>query len=437
MDMEQKPPPTTEPMKVEEEVIEDEMVTAYDEIEDSVEVADFIAILKNARIDDAANKIKEKCILKMTRIYTEAKKIDDVLNILKSNNDYFSIIPKARTAKLVRNIIAIVATVPDSLPIQIQLCKDVIEWCKAEKRTFLRQRIEAKLASLLLQSGDPTQALNLLNSLLHELKKLDDKQMLTEVFLTESRVHHALQNFPKAKAALTASRTAANVIYVSPLLQAEIDEMSGVLHCEEGDHVTAYSYFLESFEGYDGGNDRRAVTCLKYMMLAKVLSESASEVPSILGTKQAMKYSGVELDAMSAIAKAAKLRSLEDFTATVQQYEMQLRHDTLISHQLDDLFQKMMELNLLKIVLPYSCVEIAHVASLIKLPEPEVERKLSQMILDRRFAGILDQGKGHLIIYENSSEDKAFTKGLSVIANIGTVVEALANHAKLVEKTPV
>jgi hypothetical protein len=48
-----------------------------------------------------------------------------------------------------------------------------------------------------------------------------------------------------AKASLTAARTAANSIYVSPLLQAEMDEMSGVLHCEEGDNTTAFSYFLE------------------------------------------------------------------------------------------------------------------------------------------------------------------------------------------------
>lgn len=45
-------------------------------------------------------------------------------------------------------------------------------------------------------------ALALINSLLRELKKLDDKMVLTEVHLLESRVHYALSNLPKAKVGL-------------------------------------------------------------------------------------------------------------------------------------------------------------------------------------------------------------------------------------------
>jgi 26S proteasome regulatory subunit N6 len=42
-------------------------------------------------------------------------------------------------------------------------------------------------------------ALLLIESLLKELKRLDDKMILTEVHLLESRVNHATKNFSKAK----------------------------------------------------------------------------------------------------------------------------------------------------------------------------------------------------------------------------------------------
>lgn len=42
-------------------------------------------------------------------------------------------------------------------------------------------------------------ALTLIENLLRELKRLDDKMILTEVHLLESRVNHATKNYSKAK----------------------------------------------------------------------------------------------------------------------------------------------------------------------------------------------------------------------------------------------
>lgn len=382
------------------------------------------------RVDETALRIKEAAIYKLARLLTQGKQFADVMNLLKDNNAFFGSIPKARTAKIVRSIIDIVATVPDSLDVQIRLCQDVITWCKSEKRTFLRQRIEAKLAALLLQKKEVNVALVLLDGLLYELKKLDDKQMLTEVHLTESRVYLALENLPKAKAAMTSSRSAATAIYVTPLLQAELDEMAGLLQCEDDDYTTAYSYFQESFEAYDSCGDSRALRIISYMALAKILGGSPGDVSGLLNGKQGLKYAGPELQALLEVAKAAKARSLEHFQQVVTANAMYLHSDDLIARRLDVLYNTMLESNLIKIISPFSCVEISHVAFLIKLSEAEVERKLAHMILDRKFSGILDQGKGHLIVYESSSEDASFKSGLEIVENMGHVVAALAERGK-------
>jgi 26S proteasome regulatory subunit N6 len=67
----------------------------------------------------------------------------------------------------------------------------------------------------------------------------------------------------------------------------------------------------------------------------------------------------------------------------------------------------------------------------------KVIQKLSQMILDHKFSGILDQGRGHLIIYETTSNDLNYSRGADVISNLGQVVEVLFNRAKTLQKSAV
>jgi hypothetical protein len=76
-----------------------------------------------------------------------------------------------------------------------------------------------RLAALMMETGEFHPALQLVGTLLTEVKRLDDKLLLVDVHLIESRLHHHLLNTPKSKAALTAARSAANSVHVPPSLQ--------------------------------------------------------------------------------------------------------------------------------------------------------------------------------------------------------------------------
>ncbi|KAG0463416.1 hypothetical protein HPP92_018912 [Vanilla planifolia] len=101
----------------------------------------------------------------------------------------------------------------------------------SRKRTFLRQRVEARLAALLMESKEYSEALSLLTGLIKEVRRLDDKLLLVDIDLFRKQLHFS-EKPAKRKAALTAARTAANAIYVPPAQQGTIDLQSGILHAE-------------------------------------------------------------------------------------------------------------------------------------------------------------------------------------------------------------
>jgi 26S proteasome regulatory subunit N6 len=374
-------------------------------------------------------KAREEAALALADLYASRGSADKLTMLLEDLRPLFAKVPKAKTAKIVRAIIDAVSRIPGTTELQLKLCREQAEWAREEKRTFLRQRIESRLASLLFATKDYQGALTLIGRLLSEVKRLDDKLLLVDIHLLESRVHHALRNIPKSKAALTAARSAANAIYVPPSAQAEIDCQSGTLHAEEKDYKTAYSYFYEGFEQYSSVDERSAGPVLKYMLLCKIMSGNADDVAGIVNTKAGLKFSNSGVDAMLAIAEAYKHRSLKEFQAALNKYTKDLTQDIIVHNHLKSLYDKMLEQNILRLIEPYSCVEIAHIAKLIDLPLPVVESKMSQMILDKTFCGTLDQGSGSLIIYDSPEIDKAYNSAIETFQTLENVVGTLMKRS--------
>ncbi|KAG2133753.1 hypothetical protein DEU56DRAFT_757091 [Suillus clintonianus] len=138
-----------------------------------------------------------------------------------------------------------------------------------------------------------------------------------------------------------------------------------VRHAEDKDYTTtySYSYFYETFENISSQDDPAALNTLKYILLCKVMFEYARRC-NITPLHQAR---GIEN--MHAIALAHQNRNLADFENVLRDF----KHAKQVGQGRQD-----------------------------------VEAKLSQMILDKVFHGVLDQGGGCLIVFDDLEADVGF-----------------------------
>uniref|UniRef100_A0A673BN79 Proteasome 26S subunit, non-ATPase 11a n=1 Tax=Sphaeramia orbicularis TaxID=375764 RepID=A0A673BN79_9TELE len=184
---------------------------------------------------------------------------------------------------------------------------------RPRKRTFLRQALEVT-------------SFRLGSQLLQELKKMDDKALLVEVQLLESKTYHALSNLPKARAALTSARTTANASTAPP-------------NCRQ--HWTCSQESSTAAEEKDW----------------KTIMLMPEDVQALISGKLALRYAGRQTDSLKCVALASQNRSLADFEQALTEYKSELRDDPIISTHLTKLYHNLLEQNLIRVIEPFSRVQ--------------------------------------------------------------------------------
>jgi len=374
-------------------------------------------------------RIREKAIIALGNLYANQDMAKELAQLTRDIRKYFYMYAKAKTAKIVRMLIDMTSRTNEQ-DIQINMCLETIEWCNQEKRNFLRHRVETRLASLYLVHKKYDLALNVLQTLLKEAKKLDDKLLLVEIHLIEHKTNFKLENMPKAKAALTAAKTNANAIHCPPIHQAEIDLASGIVALREKDYKTGYSYFYEAFEAFNTAEDKRALDGCKYLILTKVLDKDSQGVSQVVTSKSGLKYANEkEVIALLDVAAALKERSLKKFEQALEKHKELLDKDVTISYHTREILETLVEQNLLRVLEPYSVIDLPYIAKQVDLPRDRTVSKLSEMILDGKLNGTLDQGNGVLLLFTEKKIRPTYDYTLQVIKNTAEVLDSLAESS--------
>ncbi|EPY29130.1 26S proteasome regulatory subunit N6 [Strigomonas culicis] len=389
----------------------------------------------------------EQSVYRLTEILLLQKSGAQLIALLRQARPFFHLLPKAKTTNMVRKLFDSIMLCGVELTTQYEVCVHNVRWARAEKRTFLRHRLQLRQVEILVEQRKTREALTQLLTLLREVRRLDDRTLLLDLHLLESKIYYSIRNSSKSRAALVSARTTANTIYCPPFSQAEIDLQSGVLHAEDCDHKTAYSYLYEAFEGYNGLGDqaRLARKALVYMLLSKIQTDQPQELKAVLTSKSVLCYKGRDLDAIRGIADAyidrdvhrfnAILTELRDYSRgqealhaseTADQHEIDLLADDVVRRQLEEMYDTLIERHLLKCILPYHRVQLAHIADLLKLDTAVVENRISKLILDKKLLGIVDQEHNCLILFDDvekikreaeEKEEKAFYENAADEAN--------------------
>ena len=158
--------------------------------------------------------------------------------------------------------------------------------------------------------------------------------------------------------------------------------------------------------------------------MSKIVGDHIEEVNNVVLSKQGKDYLGKEVDALRSIESAVKENSIKLLKENIEKNQEYFK-DPIIRYHINNLHNDLLEKNLIKIIKPYSVVEIDFVAKSIGLNYQDVLNKLRQMILDKKINGILDQGKGSLIIYDVESSNPYLDKSIETFKNLEKVVEAL------------
>ena len=158
-------------------------------------------------------------------------------------------------------------------------------------------------------------------------------------------------------------------------------ECGGKMHLREQEFEKAHTDFFEAFKNYDESGSPRRTTCLKYLVLANMLMKSAINP---FDSQEAKPYKNdPEILAITNLVSAYQNNDINTFESILKSNQKSIMEDTFIREHIEDLLRNIRTQVLIKLIKPYTKINIQFIAKELNIDQNEVESLLVACILDK------------------------------------------------------
>lgn len=259
-------------------------------------------------------------------------------------------------------------------------------------------RVNMMYCEMMFNRGEFSNAEKSLDSLLRSCRTADGRDDLSkgaellEIYAMQVKTSMSTHNSVKLKALYEKTKDLTAAVK-DPKSQSVIRECWGQMYGDQGQWSRAYAEFYSAFNSYSEiGNRERAKQCLKYVVVANLLS-GGSHNP--FDAREAKVYqTDPDIDAVDQMRKAHENMDVTKFNKALE--ELTKDGDKFIYRHISGIIRDFQGKAMEKIIKSYRRIRLDFLAQELKMKINEVEELLVQLILDHRVIGHLDQVQGWL-----------------------------------------
>lgn len=297
----------------------------------------------------------------------------------------------------------ILDNIPSSAGVDVlsQMYEITLESLKSANNERLWFNTNQKLAKLYLDSMKLSEVERLIGLLKQSCQHADGSDdmskgtYLLEVYCLEIQLCTVTNNSVRMRSIYPRTLNL-NAAVADPRIMGVIREEGGKMYMAEGHWMEAYNEFYESFRAYQEAGNSRAKDCLKYVVLASMLS--LNDINPFAAREAKVFADDKEILAMSELRMSLEANDLVRFENTLRNKSNRIQDEPFLMTYIHPLRRRMREQVLLNLTRPYQRVTLSFLGHELSLTVAEVESLLVDMILDERLAARIDQIRGDVLL---------------------------------------